>query len=461
MWSGAWRISGDRLGDRLRVRASFTDTPAAGPTRDIEVPHTFFGLASFPSSPAWAIRQFVLRGIRHGRPFTPLVTYNTWFVYGTTINEDVLVGEIDRAAALGVELFVVDAGWYGGTGVSGDSDFEAGLGSFAADADRFPSGLASLADYAHSAGMKFGLWVEPERVALDLLADLAGHAERVARGPRRLVRLGDGRSDLPRQSRSAPMGPRQGGGARGGIRPDYLKWDNNGWINCNRSGHGHGNGDGNFSHVQGLYDVLGELRTRFPDLLIENVSGGGNRLDFGMLALTDVAWMDDLSSPSSRVRHNLEGLAAAMPPAYLLSFVIAGEGEEIDTGHDLANIVRSRMPGVLGMTFRAAALDPAAIPLLADEIRRYKTYRDVVATASATLLSAQAPAVDSSVYRHVGCPSGNRRRREKCDPVRVQERRIRRTRRGALPRPPARRNGRCVVGGRRNARLGDRRLIDE
>jgi hypothetical protein len=117
-------------------------------------------------------------------------------------------------------------------------------------------------------------------------------------------------------------------------------------------------------------------------------------MDFGMLALTDVAWMDDLSSPSTRVRHNLEGLASALPPAYLLSFVIAGEGEEIDTGHDLANIVRSRMPGVLGMTFRAAALDPAAIPLLIDEIRRYKTYRDVLAVASAALLSTQVSAAD-------------------------------------------------------------------
>jgi alpha-galactosidase len=394
MWSGAWRISGDRIGDRVRVRASFIDTPAAGPTRDIEVPHTFFGVATQPSTPASALQQFVLRGIRRGRPFTPLVTYNTWFAYGTTINEDALAGEIDRAAALGVELFVVDAGWYGGTGVNGDGDFESGLGSLTADQDRFPSGLASLADYTHNAGMKFGLWIEPERVALDLLSDLPGAQNRwlAARdGSYGSANVGQICLAIPeaRQwvfNRVAALVE--------AVRPDYVKWDNNGWINCNRAGHGHGEGDGNFSHVEGLYDVLGQLRTHFPDLLIENVSGGGNRLDFGMLGLTDVAWMDDLSSPSTRVRHNLEGLAAALPPAYLLSFVIAGEGEELDTGHDLANIVRSRMPGVLGMTFRAAALEPAAIPLLAEEIQRYKTYRDVVATASAALLTAQAPSAD-------------------------------------------------------------------
>ena len=106
-----------------------------------------------------------MRGIRRGRPFQPLVTYNTWFIYGTTIAEDAMVAEMDRAASLGVELFVIDAGWYAGAGENSDFDFESGLGSWEADPDRFPSGLASLSDYAHGVGMKFGLWVEPERVA--------------------------------------------------------------------------------------------------------------------------------------------------------------------------------------------------------------------------------------------------------------------------------------------------------
>jgi alpha-galactosidase len=175
------------------------------------------------------------------------------------------------------------------------------------------------------------------------------------------------------------------------VRPDYLKWDNNHWLNCNRPGHGHGSTDGNFSHVEGLYSLLGEIRKRFPDLLIENVSGGGNRLDFGLLGLTDAAWMDDQSAPSVHVRHNLEGLSFAFPPAYLLSFVIPGGGEELDSGNDLSNIVRSRMPGVLGMTVRTPTLDDAVTAHIAAEIRRYKAYREIVARASATLLTGQAP----------------------------------------------------------------------
>jgi alpha-galactosidase len=394
MWSGAWRITCDRAADRLRVRALFPDAPAAGLTRNVEVPHTFFGMVSRPSTPASAIRQFVQKGVRRGRPFAPLVTYNTWFAYGTTIDEDQLVDEINRAAALGVELFVVDAGWYAGTGVNSDTDFESGLGNLAWDTVRFPTGLPSLADYTHNAGMKFGLWVEPERIAFEMVSRLPGmNSSWLA------THDGSYGSSSVAQICLAGALARQWVLDRlvaliQTVRPDYLKWDNNGWLNCNGSGHGHGDSDGNFAHVEGLYDILGQLRQRFPDLLIENVSGGGNRLDFGMLALTDAAWIDDRTSPSSHVRHNLEGLAAALPPTYLLSFVIAGEGEELDSAHDLANIVRSRMPGVLGLTFRASLLDPAALDLIAGEIRRYKTYRDVLARASATLLSRQAPATE-------------------------------------------------------------------
>ena len=94
-----------------------------------------------------------------------------------------MVAEIDRAAALGVELFVLDAGWYVGAGETNDFDFDSGLGTWAEDTIRFPSGLASLADYAHGLGMKFGIWVEPERVAL-AHGRQAGLAQRAVAGAR-------------------------------------------------------------------------------------------------------------------------------------------------------------------------------------------------------------------------------------------------------------------------------------
>jgi alpha-galactosidase len=393
IWSGAWRASLERADSHLRVGVAF---PGVGtsvtPSKPFELPHTFFGLAAKATGDeTGALRQFVLQGIRHGRPFQPLVTYNTWFVYGTRIAEDTMVAEMKRAASLGIELFVMDAGWYVGAGETGDFDFDAGLGSWTADADRFPSGLASLADYAHGVGLKFGLWVEPERVSLATVGKpgLAQEAWLATHGA-------DYGSEFSAQICVAGAAGRkwvmdQLVALIDRVRPDYLKWDNNFWINCDRTGHGHGQADGNMAHVQALYGILDELRLRYPDLLIENVSGGGARLDFGMMAFTDTAWMDDRTSPASHVRHNIEGLTFAFPPAYLLSFLIDADGEPIAGAVDLPLLVRSRATGILGLTYRTDLMDDGTAELLREQIAEYKTFRDTIARSSAILVSAQAP----------------------------------------------------------------------
>jgi alpha-galactosidase len=392
MWSGAWRAALQRAGDKLQVSVYFPGTvTSVTPAKVLEVPHTFFGVTRSGNDESGALHDFIINGIRQGRPFQPLVTYNTWFPYGTQVNEDQMVAELDRASALGVDLVVLDAGWYVGAGENSDYDFESGLGTWAEDTFRFPSGIASLSDYAHGLGLKFGIWVEPERVALAWV-DKAG----LAREPWLATRDGDYGAGQNAQICLAGAAGRQWvldqlTALIDRVRPDYLKWDNNFWINCNRSGHGHGSADGNLAHVQALYEILDTLRRRYPDLLIENVSGGGTRIDFGMLAYTDVAWMDDRTSPSSNVRHNIEGLTFAFPPAYLLSFLIDGEGEPIAGADDLQLLTRSRMPAVFGVTYRTELLEEDTAASLAAEIEQYKRYRDVIAGANAALLTLQTP----------------------------------------------------------------------
>ena len=395
MWSGAWHAGLSNDGDQLQVRFDFPGlATTAGPSRAVELPHAFFGVAAAANGSS-ARQQFIRQGIRQGRPFTPLVTYNTWFAYGTEIGEDAMVAEIDSAAALGIELFVVDAGWYVGAGQDNRFDFGSGLGSWTVDRDRFPSGLAHLAGYAHSLGMKFGLWVEPERVALStvdkpglaLESWLATHDGGYGSHSAAQICLAGAQARAWLYARLTALIDEVG--------PDYLKWDNNFWINCNRQDHGHGGADGNLAHVQALYGVLGDLRERYPDLLIENVSGGGSRLDYGMLAYTDVAWMDDRTAPAAHVRHNLEGLTTAFPPAYLLSFLIAADNEPIAGAGDLALLTRSRGVGVLGLTYRSHFLDEDTAALLTLQIADYKAYRDILAQASGSLLTRQTPYDDS------------------------------------------------------------------
>ncbi len=135
--------------------------------------------------------------------------------------------------------------------------------------------------------------------------------------------------------------------------------------------------------------MLSALRDRYPDLLIENVSGGGNRLDFGMLRYTDIGWMNDRSAPSVQVRHNLQGLSAAFPPAYLFAFVTQqDDSERLTSYQDLPLYFRSRMMGALGMSFSLPGL--ATIDAIAREIATYKLLRRTLNGAAGALLSDQA-----------------------------------------------------------------------
>ncbi|PWU21306.1 MAG: hypothetical protein C5B48_11420 [Candidatus Rokuibacteriota bacterium] len=390
MWSGSWSLTAGRQNSGLALSWGLASMTTAVSSTPIDGPHAVFGVARGALSDASAaLRGYVTEGIRSGRPMMPLVTYNTWYTYGTIVDETNARREIELAARLGAEVFVVDAGWYIGADTGNMWNFDEGLGSWVADPARFPSGLKTLADYTHSLGLKFGIWVEPERVNLSQIGGGGVDEEWLASAG---GAYGSDHSALICLSGEAG---RQWVMDRlttliDAIQPDYLKWDNNLWTNCDRPGHGHESSDGSFTHVSALYRMLAALRDRYPNLLIENCSGGGNRLDLGMLRYTDAAWMDDRTWPSAHVRHNIQGLTAAFPPAYLLSFVIDDATERAHGGPDPSLYFRSRMGGVLGLCFRAGTLSEADIDQFAHEVAIYKDVRATLSVAAAAMLSPQA-----------------------------------------------------------------------
>jgi alpha-galactosidase len=402
LWSGSWGLSLERRSGTLLVTAGL---PGVETTVDqnhpLETPHGFFGFTSGGMKDvSRALRGFVDNGLRPGRSLNPLVTYNTWFAYATRIDETSVMNEMARVASLGTELFVLDAGWWTGAGRVNDADYTSGLGNYAVDSARFPSGLQALSNQAHNLGMKFGIWVEPERTALENVAQpgLVQEAWLATNEGQYLPGTPNDQQTFAQicladvDARNWVLG--QLTTLIDQVQPDYLKWDNNFWINCTRAGHGHGASDGNLAHVKGLYSILSELHSRYPNLLIENCSGGGNRLDLGMLRYTDVAWMDDHTEPAVHVRHNLEGLGTIFPPAYLFSFLIDYDSEPLHNAPDLPLYLTSRMPGILGLTFRVDELDDADQEAMRRQIAVYKSIRDTVRNASAVLLTDQA-AVDS------------------------------------------------------------------
>jgi alpha-galactosidase len=389
-WSGSWQIQAQAAGaGRMRVTAGLPGVSiTVDAARPLETPHGLFGFTPGDRTDvAIALREYAVQGLRGGRPFQPLVTSNTWFAYGTEMDEASMKDEMANAAANGVELFVLDAGWYAGAGRGGD--FETGLGTWRVDAAKFPEGLRALSDYAHDLGLRFGIWMEPERVDQTTVG-------RPGLAQQSWLATNNGAAGSTRTAQICLAGA----AARQWVidrisevveqsNADYLKWDNNFWVNCTRAGHGHGTTDGNFGHVKGLYEVLATLRERYPNLLIENCAQGGNRADFGMMRHTDVGWMDDRTGPSAHVRHNLQGLSTFFPPAYLLSFAINEGDEPLAGASDIELYLRSRMPGILGLTYRAADLSESDQAALAREVAIYKTHRDVQRDASARLLTDQ------------------------------------------------------------------------
>jgi alpha-galactosidase len=400
LWNGSWHLQVQRQGDHINVQLGlpvFSTTVGGGAQMD--TPHAIVGLTnSVVPEVSMALRRFIDTGVRQGRQFGSYVTYNTWYSYGTFIDEASLTTEMDQAAAMGVEQFVVDAGWWFHINSVDASDFSRGWGTWQVDPERFPSGLGALSAHAHDLGMRFGVWVEPERVDRSTVGKPGLAQERF------LATTGgvyDPSNPNNAQAPSAQICLADPAARQwvlnhlvrfiAEVHPDYLKWDNNFWINCDRTGHSHGTEDGNFAHMQGLQTILQQLRATYPLMDIEMCASGGNRISLDLLAYSDATWMDDRTTPSSRVRHNLEGLSTIFPPAYLLAFAMDGPGEPVidDPAYDLALVLRSRMPGLLGMSWLSGDMSEGTVTEVAKQISLYKLIRPFLREGSAILLSPQ------------------------------------------------------------------------
>lgn len=393
-WSGSWRatLDGTASGTRLAVGLPETSILARAGSHT-EFPHAVVTVTGTgPGDLADAVAAW-LRGRRQGRPFPALATYNTWFTFGTGINDALMRREMASFAAIGGELFQLDAGWYPAVEARDRFDFTAGLGSWRVDEERFPEGLGALSDHAHDLGLKFGVWVEPERVDMAMVGR-AGLAE-----PRFLAQhdgaYQPGRGNAEAEHAQICLGDEDGWtwvrdrlfAFLDEARPDYVKVDLNGWLVCTRDDHAHGRDGGNFAHVTGFYRLIDALRDRYPGVLLENVSGGARRLDLALLTRMDVAWMDDRSAPAARVRHHHEELSRVVPPDALLSYVMTHPDEPMMESDDLKLLARSRMPGAMGLAVDFRGMSEGDHNRLAAQIDQFRGLRALRGQAFAALLT--------------------------------------------------------------------------
>ncbi len=245
------------------------------------------------------------------------ILYNSWEATAFAINESDQMKLADRAASIGVEMFVVDDGWFGKR--NGDN---AGLGDWYVNREKFPNGLSPLIDHIHGLGMDFGLWVEPEMVNPD--SDLYRmHPDWVYHFPNRqrtearnqLV-LNFCRNDVCEYIHSMLSQ------LLTDFNIDFIKWDFNraisepGYPACPIEHQR----EVWVRHVDGLYAVLDRLKAKFPRVLIETCASGGGRVDLGILKRTDQAWTSDNTDAFDRLKIQ-EGFSLAYCPKVMMAWV--------------------------------------------------------------------------------------------------------------------------------------------
>lgn len=224
------------------------------------------------------------------------VTLNTWEAVYFGHDLATLTALADGAAAVGVERFVLDDGWF--LGRRNDS---AGLGDWIVDAQVWPSGLHPLAEHVTGLGMEFGLWVEPEMVNPD--SDLARahpdwvlHARRELPPPARQQQVLDLANPESYDYIAARMHA-----LLDEYDIAYLKWDHN--RDLVDAGSGPGGSSRVHEHTLAVYRLIDALRSAHPALEIESCASGGARVDLGILDRTDRIWVSDCLDPVERLEN--------------------------------------------------------------------------------------------------------------------------------------------------------------
>lgn len=316
-------------------------------------------------------RECVMPAETAGKPLR--ILYNSWeaTAFDVTCKKQMKLAE--KAAATGVELFVVDDGWFGMR-----SSDHLGLGDWYVNPEKFPDGLAPLIQHVKKLGMDFGIWIEPEMVNED--SDLyRAHPEWVYRYATRPVLEGRYQYMLDLTN------PEVIGFIIEFIDRllnendiSYIKWDMNralGECGCAylekeefRSIW--------YRHIQGFYAIIETLRKRHPQVEFEACASGGGRVDYGCMSRFDEFWTSDNTDPLDRLTIQ-ETYSLLYPPKYMRAW-ITDTADNDDRRVPLSFRAHCAMCGALGIGMNLNRLSDDDLKKLAGYVETYKSIRDIV-----------------------------------------------------------------------------------
>lgn len=293
---------------------------------------------------------------------------NSWEAARFDFNTEKLVAFAKVAKKLGIELLVMDDGWFGKR-----NDSRSSLGDWYVNEDKLPGGLSSLIQQINDEGLKFGIWYEPEMISPD--SDLFrehpdwhvhvnGREAMKARNQYVLdVSREDVRDNIWQQMYNVLSQ----------NKIEYLKWDFNRNISDADSALLPADRKKEFFHrfILGTYDLMDRLMTTFPDILFENCSGGGGRFDPAMLYYSPQIWASDNTDAIERLYIQF-GTSMCYPASTMGAHVSANDRVGYETKANVA------MWGTFGYELDPRNLTEQQFELFKKQVNDYHKYYDLI-----------------------------------------------------------------------------------
>lgn len=375
-YSGNWQLMFDKsIEGNVQILGgiNFWDTSwLLKPGDTFETPKLSVGYTNDgPEGAAQSLTGYIRKTVlpeKHRKDLRPVI-YNSWEATFYAVSEEQQLELAKKAKAIGVELFVIDDGWYKGR-VSSST----GLGDWEVDKNKFPNGLTSLIKKVNDMGMGFGLWIEPESVVTnsdvfkahpDWAFDLPHRKPIEGRRYLNLAKEEVYQYLLEKISKLL---------AENNIK--FIKWDQNtylsetGWhdapVEIQR--------EVRIRFINNVYRLVETLRKRFPNVLFESCASGSGRIDLGMLSRMDQAWVSDNTSPLDRIFMQYDYLGA-LPANTMVSWV-TGNSNHQPTSFDFKFDVS--MAGVLAVGDDLRKWTDADMAVATKKIAEYKVIRPLV-----------------------------------------------------------------------------------
>lgn len=320
------------------------------------------------------------------------ILINNWEATFMDFTEDKLMPIVERAKELGIEMFVLDDGWFGHR-----DDDRSSLGDWFVDEKKFNHGIAGFAKRVHDLDMKFGLWFEPEMISIDSKL-YQTHPEWMIKTP--------GRGQTPgRHQFVLDMSRQEVVDYLFGLmsyiiqdaKLDYIKWDMNRNITEMYGADLPADQQLEFSHryILGVYDLYDRLTKAFPDVLFESCASGGGRFDLGMMYYAPQAWCSDDTDAIERIKIQ-DGTSYGYTPSMWGAHVSAVPNDQVGRLTSIDTRAKVAYFGAFGYELDVTELSYEEQATIKQQVAFYKQYRKLFQFG--TFYRLETPDTSDNVY---------------------------------------------------------------